>query len=512
VTDSGRPSVCVIGAGAAGLMVADSLARAGCRVTIVEGGAERPVDQLEDTFRVRLTGTPHRGVHEGRFRGMGGSTTRWGGQLWPWESYEFEARPYLGLDGWPIGFGDVAPWYDRAFSALGISHPTLSPGEAAARGALPPPLDPQEFALKYSTWLPWRLRNLARTIGRRATRNPNVAVQLRTTAVGIEAAGPGARATGVRVSDPHGRTHTIAADAIVLACGTVESTRLLFACQGIGVPSAWLGRGFMDHLSVRIARFIPRNWSAFDAMFAPVFVRDVQFTPRMLLRPHALEREGLLSSYGHWDIALPPGSGLSVVREKLRAVQAGGSFSVSAADLRSVRRGVQEVISLARGVLIDHRRHFPRDAAIHLRVDSEQQPDGASRLVPTGEHDALGLPRLALDWQVSPLERHTVRRTAQLLGAELERTGVGALTDDDDPFAEGREWGALRGDSFHMMGGTRMALDASNGVVDRDARVFGTENVYVAGASVFPTGGMANPTLTLLALALRLANHLVRTF
>jgi choline dehydrogenase-like flavoprotein len=202
---------------------------------------------------------------------------------------------------------------------------------------------------------------------------------------------------------------------------------------------------------------------------------------------------------------------LSVIREKLRAVQAGRGFALSAADLGHLGRGVHDVMSLARGFLIDHRRHFPRDAAVHLRVDCEQQPDGASRLLPTGEHDALGLPRLALDWQVSPLERHSVRRTAQLLGAELERAGVGALDDDDDPFAENREWGALRGDSFHMMGGTRMARDAASGVVDTDARVFGTENVYVAGASVFPTGGMANPTLTLLALALRLADHLVRT-
>lgn len=509
---SAQPSVCVVGAGAAGLAVADSLARAGCRVTIVEGGGQRPVGYIEDTFRVRLTGTPHRGVHEGRFRGLGGSTARWGGQLWPWERYEFEARPYLGLEGWPIGFDDVSPWYGEAFSALGMPHPTLAPSEAASRGVLLPPLDPNEFALKYSAWLPWRLRNLARTIGRRVGRHPNVAVHLRTSAVGIAASGPGCRATGVRVMNANGQTTTVATDAVVLACGTVESTRLLFASQEIGAPPEWLGRGFMDHLSVRIARFVPHDWRTFDAMFAPVFVGDVQFTPRMLLRPDALERERLLSSYGHWDIALPPESGLTVMREKLRAVQAGGGFAISPADLQGLGRGFREVVSMARGVLIDHRRHFPRNASVHLRVDCEQQPDGASRLVPTGEHDALGLPRLALDWQVSPLERRSVRRTAQLLAAELERTGVGALDDDGDPFGEDREWGALRGDSFHMMGGTRMAHDVSSGVVDTDSRVFGTENVYVAGASVFPTGGMANPTLTLLALALRLASHLMRTF
>jgi hypothetical protein len=269
----------------------------------------------------------------------------------------------------------------------------------------------------------------------------------------------------------------------------------------------------MDHLSVRIGRFVPRDLGTFNRMFAPVFVGGVQFTPRMLLRPSVLEREHLLSAYGHWDTELPPSSGLTVLRAKLRAWQSGRAEGIALADVRAMAGGARDVLSLARGMAIDRRRYFPGDAAIHLRVDTEQLPDRESRVTPVagGELDSLGLPRMALDWHVSDLERDTVRRTAALLAAELERRGIGELSEGGDPFAADREWGELRGDSFHMMGGTRMAKTSAEGVVDANARVFGTENVYVAGASTFPTGGMANPTLTLIALSMRLAAHLGTT-
>jgi choline dehydrogenase-like flavoprotein len=145
---------------------------------------------------------------------------------------------------------------------------------------------------------------------------------------------------------------------------------------------------------------------------------------------------------------------------------------------------------------------------INLRVDTEQRPDPESRIITTGAVDALGLPRVAIDWRVSALERHTVLRTATLLAAELERRGVGSMAEWQDPFASDVPWGELKGDSFHMMGGARMAEAEEQGVVDVNARLFGVDNVYLAGASIFPTGGMANPTLTLIALALRLADHL----
>src|SRR5437868_6980787 len=98
------PSICIIGAGAAGLALASVLANRERQVVLIEGGGLEPASALEDTYVTDVVGTPHRGVHDGRFRALGGSTTRWGGQLWRWEQHEFEERPYVGVSGWPIPY------------------------------------------------------------------------------------------------------------------------------------------------------------------------------------------------------------------------------------------------------------------------------------------------------------------------------------------------------------------------------------------------------------------------
>ena len=122
--------------------------------------------------------------------------------------------------------------------------------------------------------------------------------------------------------------------------------------------------------------------------------------------------------------------------------------------------------------------------------------------------DALGLPRIVLEWGISDEERHTIRRCAELLAGELERAGLGEVVWDRNFSATDASWEGVVSDAYHAMGGTRMSASPEDGVVDPDGRVHDVENLSVAGASVFPTGGMANPTLTLLALALRLGDHL----
>jgi GMC oxidoreductase len=298
---------------------------------------------------------------------------------------------------------------------------------------------------------------------------------------------------------------------VVLAAGAVETTRLLFASAGFALHSStrwsWLGRGFMDHLSVRMSRFRPGDSRRFGRMFAPIFARGAQHTPRMLLKPELLEREGLLGCYGHWEVHSGPDSTFSLLREKLRAFQS-GHLRVSVDDLLRLTTGMGELVRLAHGVIVKRRRFFERDAQIYLRIDVEQLPNPESRIIPIDECDSFGLPRVALDWRVSSLEQRTAAYAAARLGKELRRLGIGELEPFSNPFESGIPWGELKGDSFHMMGGTRMARSAEDGVVDTNCQVFGTENLFVASTSAFPTGGMANPTLLLLSLTLRLAAYM----
>ena len=494
-------SVCIVGAGAAGLALAHSLAQRGHAVRLLDAGGGGPRQHP-----VRHEGRPHRGSTDGHALAWGGTTTLWGGQLWPWEPHEFEARPGLGLDGWPIAYDDVAPYYPEALRLLGVHDATFGDRPAVEREIPLPPLDPSVFAYKYSKWAGWRARNLGRTLGRALLKHPNVTVERGARAVEVETDTAGECVTALRVRDADGAERAVRAETYVLAGGVLGNVRLLLASRQSGVENEWVGRGFMDHLSVRAGRFMPRDPARFERAFAPFYADGVLHTPRVVPRPDVLEAEGLLGCYGHWELEPPAGSGPVLVREALRALQAGRRPDLSLSGLRRIAADVPDAARLVAGVAVQRRRLFPRGSRVHLRVDVEQPPDAGSVL----RLDADARPgdeTLALDWRVSDRERRSVRRLAEMLGDELDRLGVGTLDVAPDPVDSG-VWGEGVADAYHMMGGTRMSRTPDAGVVDADARVHGVENLFIAGASVFPTGGMANPTLTLMALALRLGAHL----
>jgi choline dehydrogenase-like flavoprotein len=152
------------------------------------------------------------------------------------------------------------------------------------------------------------------------------------------------------------------------------------------------------------------------------------------------------------------------------------------------------------------RRRPPVDIQTHLIAEQAPNPD--SRVTLADECDRLGVPRARLDWRLSDADRHVVERTQQLLATELERAGVGTLAPESNGNGP---WSGLTS-SYHHMGTTRMARGPRDGVVDTNCRVHGVDNLYVAGSSVFPTGGVSNPSFTLVALSIRLADHLKERF
>jgi choline dehydrogenase-like flavoprotein len=141
---------------------------------------------------------------------------------------------------------------------------------------------------------------------------------------------------------------------------------------------------------------------------------------------------------------------------------------------------------------------------------AEQAPNPDSRVVLSRERDALDCPRVALCWRTSPLDKRTAHRAREIFGEELWRAGAGRLQSSLE--GEGKPWPARLRGARHHMGTTRMHSDPRRGVVDANCRVHGIANLYVAGSSVFPTSGAANPTLTIVALALRLAGHVNQVF
>ena len=140
---------------------------------------------------------------------------------------------------------------------------------------------------------------------------------------------------------------------------------------------------------------------------------------------------------------------------------------------------------------------------------AEHLPHRSSRVVLATDRDALGMPRLRTQVAFTEQDVRTVEKFHRVLAAQLSATGTGAFHAYDPDLVSQIEDRLTHFNSmYHHLGTTRMSASPATGVVDRDCRVHGVDNLYVAGGSVFPTGGYANPTLTVVALALRLADRL----
>lgn len=503
--------VCIVGGGAGGLVLAETLGQRGRRVLLVEsGGDSPPLDSVEDPFVVRNEGVPYRGSLEGRFRAFGGTTTRWGGQLWPWEPWEADARSWVPNSGWPLRWDEVSPYYPLVLKSLGMAPDSFSdryPGEG--NGSMP---TAQDVSIKYSRWLPWSKRNLGRTVGKRLKRMDSVDIRLQTTALEILLAEDGDAVTGIRVCDASGSESVFRARSYVLACGTIENARLLLdsdrvARGGVGNQHSQVGRYLQDHLSIRVAQLIPWASQRFRDVFAPSYEGRILRTPRLVPSQQVLHERAMLLCYGHVEVVYGPDSVVTLAKSVLRSFQQGHNLRPSWRGARRALAGTADAARLAHGLLVHRQRLFPRDAMLFLRVDTEQQPTPDSRVRLGNEHDSQGRRRVVVDWHVSDLDMQTVRQAAKVFGSAIETTGLAAVR----PVPEPGLGSPLANDSLHAMGTTRMSESLRTGVVTKDCQVHGVSNLYVAGASVFPTGGMGNPTFTLMALARRLGDHLDAT-
>jgi choline dehydrogenase-like flavoprotein len=143
-------------------------------------------------------------------------------------------------------------------------------------------------------------------------------------------------------------------------------------------------------------------------------------------------------------------------------------------------------------------------------VRCEQSPNRDSRVTLGTKRDPLGLRRPVIDWQISDIDRHTLATASRFFAQALTQANLGHVRVAAWLLREATEGVEPITGDWHQMGTTRMADTAQRGVVDSDCRIFGIDNLFIAGGSVFPTGGAINPTLTIVALALRLADHLAR--
>jgi len=502
--------VVIVGAGAVGLALGVSLSRTGRRVLILEAGGASFEEVGQRLFRdVSISGRKWAGAEAGRYRVLGGTTTMWGGQVVPVEEIAMSERSWAAGGAWPIGSDDLAPWFRRSRALLGLDEVDASAIWARA-GAIPVDFGPDLEGF-LAEWLPET--NFARLFRAEIDRSKTLHVAVHAPVVALEGSGQRDRVSALDVRAPNGRSIRVGGDKVILACGTLEVIRLLSSplSDGRCAPwrdRPWLGRGFMDHIDVSAGTVAVFDRRRFHDAFDNLFVQRRKFTPKLKLSPSAQRRRQLLGVAGHMMFDSAYQEHIDNLKLFVRSLVRGRAPSNLLAMPEHVVGVMKVAAPLALRYFRSHRMLNLADRGVKFRITAEQAPFAESVVTITDRRDALGQPTLDVRWTFGGRELETMAVFSSLTSKALKAQALAEMTIDprlaarDPAFLDDAE------DAFHHMGGARMAADRDDGVVDADLRVHGTSNLFVAGAAVFPSAGFANPTLTAIALSLRLADHL----
>ena len=485
-----QADVCIIGSGAAGLSLAKQfLGHSSIKVLVLESGGYEADDATKALAQGTNIGRSYFPIEVARSRYFGGSTNCWAGLCLPLQAVDFEKRDYLPHSGWPITREDLNPFYSQAQTLLELGPFDYDPATWSTDSKPPYPLDggPLEGGL-FQMSPPTRVGSKWRSEFASA-QNVDVLLHANVTRLGL--APQGGRLDQLDVKTLSGTAFTVNARHYVLATGGLENPRVLLSSndvnpKGVGNDHDLVGRFFMEHPHTDREGLIVAspNFPGGD-MHRAYRLRGTRVWKTFKPSDELIRREKILN-FSMVLLAYNPKRG------KLNhALTDAISRATGEADI---------VLQSPRPALSDSPLLFT------LGTPSEQAPNPDSRVTLTNERDALGVQRLALDWKLSDIDKTSLKRAHELMAMTLARAGLGRMrvTLDDDP----KSWPKQMRGGWHHLGTTRMASNAQDGVVDENCTVFGVDNLSIAGSSVFTTGGAANPTLTIVALALRLAEHL----
>jgi choline dehydrogenase-like flavoprotein len=518
-TYDGPPEIscdlCIAGAGAAGLTLALALARTGRRIILLESGGLNFDGVTQSLYRGQVTGLPYFDLTSCRLRYFGGSTGHWGGVCIMPRRLDYEPRPTVPLPGWPVGYDEIIPYFVKAADQLGFDtdkffqtkvSDELSPGRPA------PFIEAKSAVLETETWFISQpgYRNFNPRYVKEVTTLPGVEVYLNANLTNIDLAENGRTVKSFTVKTLSGRRFSVKPKAGVIACHAIENARLLLASNdvvktGIGNQGDQLGRNFFDHIHVQSGRLVaapqimPKLYS-----FDPILPKYDRTTSSHLTASNkARIDENLL----HYVCVLDPNYG---TREK----RMGDAVSRLAKDFfRPYEDQMAEDVATLLGdppnamsstlARLGLRERTP--LFYNLTQHIEQWPNPDSRVTLLAERDLLGVPIVSLNFTLGEADFRTFARGQELVVRELSALGWGRLSTV--PLTPDYIRQNVIG-NWHHMGTTRMSNAPQAGVVDRDCRVHGTDNLYVAGSSIFPNATSAGPTIHLMAFAYRLAEHL----
>jgi choline dehydrogenase-like flavoprotein len=521
--------ICVIGSGPVGITLALEMERLGKSVLLLESGGdgvEAGAQALSDAHIVDPL--RHDAMNIAVARRLGGTSNLWGGRCLPLDPIDFEPRPWIEKIVWPIGYDDVALYLAAATQYGRAGAPVFAIEEPAKGG---------DFSI--SAIERWSAKRQLQIAHRRALAARN-GIDLRLHATVVELEWTGRRIRAVQAVGKDGRRRRVLVKSVALANGGLESTRLLLAEQRrapslFGGPEGPLGRYYMGHVIGEIADIIFAD-DASDRLFEFRVDESRTYIRRRFVPTAEAQRRHHLMNIAFWPVVprisdARHGDGfLSAIALALSAAPLGRRLIAEAIRKRHIPERMKRLPHLANiakdlpqtllavprllygryAASVPVPGFFKRNAARRygLAYHAEQAPSRESRVRLADDADSTGLPRLSIDLRFGDKDADSVVRSHELLASWLECAKLGRLDYRDGHGERRASVLAQASHGTHQIGTARMASSPSEGVVDRDLRVFDAENLFVASSAVLPSSGQANPTLTVMALALRLAGKL----
>lgn len=502
--------VAIVGAGPAGLACAFDCHDAGLKTLLLEAGGENPIPGEPDILAAEIADSAwHDPTTITSAAALGGSTHWWGGRSVPLDPADFRF--------WPIGYEEMLPWWEKAAAFL---------GSTGVSDSAPPPAFEKltRFdALRDECWGPqlnmgrrWRARI-------RAADGPAILTHARVTGLGY--ADGRVSHLNVRIG---GEDKRVSAKHFVLTGGGLGALRLLLLAQCktpslFSGPDGPLGRGYMGHLTGSIAVLAPTNTADAQAFACRKLAHGGYARRRFRPSAQTIADIGIVNTALWLDNAGvgDPAHGDAAASAKFlaaRAVRFGRGEGALGPHIANVARApVSAFAGLANALYLlayaklsgGHPRatHLIPAApgAWRLHYHAEQTRDAANRISLSSQTDSIGLPKLRIDFRMREVDFEGVMRAHEILDEDLRQAGAGALKFDGDRAQNLADIAAAARDGYHQLGGACMSTDAREGVVDAQCRAHGVENLWIAAGAVFPSSGQANPTLTIVALARRVA-------
>ena len=514
--------ICIIGAGAAGITIAHEMIGKPHKVIVLESGGLEMAKEDQSLNAGEIVGLNYPALETGRSRYFGGGTNCWGGWCRPLEEIDFEKRDWVPHSGWPFDREALAPFYARAHEMCGVPSQDYSTSNwnerLAPLGLATLPLKDDRVVTQISQVAKQPRFGIAYRDEIGAAEN--VEVYLHANVVEIETDDSAKKVSSLRVATLEGNEFRVSSTCFVLASGGIENPRLLLLSNrvqkaGLGNQHDLVGRFFMEHPRVHAGEIVLNDPSMSTDLYDPQYTYfHSPVGAHLALTADTLRAEKLIN-FKTWIITVwhgeesPGGVSLKNLYRAVRKTTLPDHFMETSAgfwagNIANVMWDFPHTAAVICGRLFKPKWLIKKFMFANF---CEPAPNRDSRVTLSTQKDALGLNRVCLDWKLSALDKHTIGRAHQIINEAVQNAGIGRIddqlpVDDDNSWPEDLSWG------WHHMGTTRMHDDPKQGVVDRDCRVHGMENLYIAGSSVFPTSGNDLPTMTIVALAMRLADHL----